>query len=656
MKDKFLISFIIMLLLDFLANVPQVSAELTKGEQQQAETFAAEVARDKKLIPYPEFQDYANKKIYDLMVEGKKYWDAGDSETARNRFEAALALSPHNERIIRVIDILRKSELDQKGRRLNIETHLVDIERLQDIERAYLTREPKRIKTSKERPAISPKSELHKKALGLINNVDFRDAEIKDVLEYLSKKTDINIVIDETVVGGVGRVTVHLRNVTLIDTLEIVLRTKGLSYRLEDNLIWISSQGNMERETLVTKIYNLSRGLASFTTFSTFDTVTIDNIRADNERVIKQADEKGKGEKTKTDTDTRSAAQGGVKTFEGIKIGGSGGVAGTVTMTIKDVLLQNVSWPEGSSVFLDQRTSKLIVRNTPTNILLIDQIIEELDINPPQIMIEARFVEVRADDLKKLGVDWNTKITATGAGVNTTFPFKRGSESKYQPTIPSDLPDFGFGYGLLDFTEFQAVLSAIEENTKSNLLSAPKVTTISGQEAIIKVVKEYRYPTRYSIQTYKTGSGDSSITYYVSVPADFKTRDIGIILKVTPNVGADGKTINLTLVPEVSEFDIENDMYNYGTIEHPYLQPFFTVQNCTASIVVEENQTVVMGGLMKEDITHTVKKVPLLGDIPMLGKLFRHESDDKEKKNLLIFVTAHLISPASEKIQAVDNL
>jgi Type II secretory pathway, component PulD len=264
--------------------------------------------------------------------------------------------------------------------------------------------------------------------------------------------------------------------------------------------------------------------------------------------------------------------ESGISTYEGVKIGGPGGVSGKITLTIKDVFREIITWPEGSSIFLDNRTSTLIVRNTPSNLSVLEQALEVLDVNPPQVMIEARFVEIGADDLSSLGLNINAEVTATGAKSSHTFPFKKDQNTKYADSFSTAS---NVDFGVLDFSQFQAVLSAIEQNTDSNTLSSPKVTTISGQEAVIKIVKEYRYPTKYEIQTYDSVVGDQARTYYATVPSEFKTRDIGIILKVTPNVGSDGKTINLTLVPEVSEFDINNDMYNFGTTDHPYLQSVF---------------------------------------------------------------------------------
>ena len=265
--------------------------------------------------------------------------------------------------------------------------------------------------------------------------------------------------------------------------------------------------------------------------------------------------------------------------------------------------------------------------------------------------------EFVTDDLVSLGLKMSGEMSARGSTSATTYPFNKNQNTKYEDPFPWPTTD-QFGFGTLNFSQFRAVLSAIEQNTNSNTLSSPKITTISGQEAVIKIVKEYRYPTKYEIEVIRVeNAAGETVTQSFPVPVEFKTRDIGIILRVTPNVGADEKTINLTLVPEVSEFDIEDDMFNYGTEERPFLQPFFNTRNATASIIVNNNDTVVMGGLMREEVTKSVDRIPVLGHLPLLGNLFSRKVDNKQKRNLLIFVTASIIAPTGETVDArADDL
>lgn len=613
-------------------------AVLSDFEQDRALGLANQIAQQKYSVSRTDTRNLS-AGVSNLISKGYDAWAELDFEQAKVFFNSALSLEPNNSEVAELINALEKARLEYERAKVKTEVSLLQDKKVLDTEKAWLIEEPQAVsytaKTKKQ--ALSA---LREKAMLKNVSVDFTNAQISNVLEFLSEVSGINIIMDEAAVISAGNIGIHLKDVSLVQALESILRSKGLGYRFENDFIWVSSKADIANEGLITRIYNLSQGLASFTYFTTFDTVTIEGLRADNKVILGEAT--GEGEEG---TDSP-----GVRTFEGIKVGGPSGVAGKITMTIEDVLKQVVDWPESSRIFLDNRTSTLIVRNTPTNLAILEEVIDALDVNPPQVMIEARFVEIGADDLYSLGLKMNTEISGQGASSPTSFPFNKNESGKFTSTFPAPTTD-EFNFGKLDFSQFQAVISAIESNTNSNTLSSPKITTISGQEAVIKIVKEYRYPTKYEIEVLKVEDADgNTVTQSFPVPVEFTTRDIGIILKVTPNVGADEKTINMTVIPEVSEFDTTKDFFNYGTEERPFLQPFFNTRNATASIIVNNNETVVMGGLMRETVERGVDRIPVLGSIPLIGNLFSRKVDNKQKRNLLIFVTAKIISPAGQPI------
>jgi general secretion pathway protein D len=218
--------------------------------------------------------------------------------------------------------------------------------------------------------------------------------------------------------------------------------------------------------------------------------------------------------------------------------------------------------------------------------------------------------------------------------------------------------------GLLTDPQFQVVLRALAQRQNVDLLSAPKVTTISGQQAKIEVVREFIYPTEFEPPRVASGSGGGlgsvNVAPLVSppTPGGFQTRNLGVTLNVTPQVGPDGYTINLTLIPEVSDFD---GFIDYGSrrglgssssfaLDFPFPQPIFSSRRVTTSVIIWDGQTVVLGGLIREDAVRIKDKVPFLGDIPLVGKLFRSEIENNVKRNLLVFVTAKLITPAGDPI------
>jgi general secretion pathway protein D len=210
--------------------------------------------------------------------------------------------------------------------------------------------------------------------------------------------------------------------------------------------------------------------------------------------------------------------------------------------------------------------------------------------------------------------------------------------------------------------ELSMVLHLLQQNGNADLLSAPKVTTRSGAEASIRVVTEYIYPTSFEVQGgtlqgNATATGASTIQETTVVPQDFATREVGVILTVLPEVSPDGNMINLTMTPQVVT---EPTWFQYGStirradgseqiLNMP--QPFFHVRSLNTQISIYDGATVVMGGLITEDVRKVNDKIPVLGDIPLLGALFRSKSEQSIKKNLLIFVTAKLVDPAGRLIR-----
>lgn len=449
--------------------------------------------------------------------------------------------------------------------------------------------------------------------------VDFMDVGLDYVIDFLSDATEVNILPGSGVKLSEKHVTIKVKDMPLESLLKYIFKNQGLTYRIEKNAVWVDTFENMDTETPETRMYFLDQGLAMFTEFS------------------------GK----------TSGAQG--------SLGGSSSISKIVT--IKDVLENAVSWPSDSKINLDERTGALIITNTPSNLKVIEDILYNLDVDATQILVEARFVEINVTDLSELGLNLSLDspwAITKKSGRYTSGAFTQlasGTGSKFSTFTGA--PDEGINLtyqGLLTRPQFSAVLHALEKKTNIKTLSAPKITTLNNQTASIEIADEFVYPTRYEPTLIKedlNNDGDFldtvngvKETRFVNVPQGFETRPIGIILNVTPSAGKDKKTIALTLNPEVSEATADAFQYS-GEVKLPK----FTTRNLNTNVVVQSGDTVVLGGLIKESRTNTKTKVPILGDMPLLGGLFRKSSDSVTRKNLLIFVTASILSPEGERLK-----
>jgi general secretion pathway protein D len=394
---------------------------------------------------------------------------------------------------------------------------------------------------------------------------------------------------------------------------------------------------------------------------------------------------------------------------------------------------QGVPFPPGASAHFLPQSSRLIVRNTADNLELVDAIVEQASVaGPKQVEIEAKFIEINQNNLKELGFDWllgqfnigNHRVfggggtSGTGAPVNSAdwpfvppgsttpvgqFPVTAGNRNGEFAISANAIdallfPNMGasslapgiFGLsGVFTDPQFQVVIRALNQKKGIDLLSAPKITTKSGQRAVIEIVREFRYPTQFTEPKVPDiqGRGSSSSTTTTialpvvgpSTPSNFETRNTGVTLEVEPVVGPDGVTIDLNLVPQVVEFE---GFINYGspikTVNPALLgfspatllgttteaitltdnvinQPIFSTRKVTTSVSVWDGQTVVLGGLMREDVQKVEDRTPILGDIPMVGRLFRTNVDQHVKRNLIIFVTARLVNPAGQPVNQAEE-
>ena len=368
---------------------------------------------------------------------------------------------------------------------------------------------------------------------------------------------------------------------------------------------------------------------------------------------------------------------------------------------------------DGSSLAFDGE--QLIVTQTPRNIERLRTILRNYN-EVKQVEIEAKFLEVSQNDLDELSFNWNAfsrkddgvqGLAQSGRanfrgldGLSSQASDKDGKiltsnllTGDANPPQPVDIsaPSIGgninfnagsntlldgskeeigaffsdaFDIGMYDYT---LDIQALALKSGSDLMSAPKVTVLSGKEANIVVAQELLYPTSYGdIESEVSGGqGGSSISITAGTPQDFEKKEVGVKMSVTPNVENDN-TISLILEPEVTEFEgfveyggpsIAIGVGTSAIVPAGFFQPIFSTRKVTTEVRIYDGATVVMGGLTRDEVRTVNDKVPFLGDIPGLGRLFRSEGETRQKKNLLIFVTANLVSPGgSLSNQSYDNI
>lgn len=497
---------------------------------------------------------------------------------------------------------------------------------------------------------------------------------------------------------GDARITVSLTNIPLVEALKYVTQLANLKFKVEPYAVSIVPIGT-PTDVLITKEYKVRPGVIGRAPAAAGGDALAPAAPADATR-------------------------------------GGSGIAGRIDA--KEFLIaQGVPFPQGASATYLASSSRLIVRNTQENLELVDTLIAASgDENvPAQVEIESKFVEITQNNLKELSFDWllgqfnlpgvtNQSVFAGGGTPGTSpaispldFPFNQGATPVGQfpltagsrsgaAAISSNAIDallfstqgasrlapgiVGIA-GVFTDPQFQLVIRALNQKKGVDLLSAPRVTTKSGQRAVIEIIREFRYPTEFDPPQIPQNFGNQgqggggfaivgggggainplaqasqgSFPVTPTTPTTFETRNTGVTLEVEPVIGPDGYTIDLNLVPQVVEFE---GFINYGSpiqttstnalgqsitnVITPNVinQPIFSTRKVTTSVSIFDGQTVVLGGLMREDVQKVEDKVPLLGDIPLIGRLFRSNVDQHLKRNLVIFVSARLINPSGEPV------
>ncbi len=284
----------------------------------------------------------------------------------------------------------------------------------------------------------------------------------------------------------------------------------------------------------------------------------------------------------------------------------------------------------------DKATNSLVITASPQDFEVLRGVIEQLDIRRPQVFVEGLIMEVSMDTLRELGVEFRSVPEDLAKDTSEADTEVFGGTSFIGPlTDPFSLQGLALGaadgtitFGGVTFLNVGALIRALQTDTSTNILSTPHLMTTDNEEAEIIVAEN----VPFRVRTTATASG---------FPVEeIERKDVGLTLRITPQI-SEGDFLRLNLYEEISQ-----------------VQPAGTVEGATdlttlkrsarTTVVVQDHQTVVIGGLIADNITESVSKVPWLGDIPLLGHLFRSTQTTNTKRNLLIIITPHIVRTSTD--------
>ncbi|MDD2751999.1 MAG: type IV pilus secretin PilQ [Candidatus Omnitrophica bacterium] len=453
------------------------------------------------------------------------------------------------------------------------------------------------VETSPDALIVNPEQ------IELSSNVtlDFKEADIRNVLKIISLKSGVNIVATPEVIGNV---TIRLVDIPWERALDTIVKTYGFGYEwLNNKVVMVSTLEKLSQQRKAEEEAALKEPLDTFS--YTLNFTKADDIKTAIEKLISS---RGK-------------------------------------------------------ITIEPRTNTLLITDTKSNLIKISEIVKKLDKVTPQVMIEARIIETTLGTAEKLGIDWSLKVSMNGAKRPITFPFKAdavGTQSPIFPLVktPAELDrvtttqtdaqsgtvlnttttetlfnrlangfpaasDDLFTFGTLDMTQLGMILEILNQRTDTKILSNPRIATLNNREAKILVGSIVPIPN----YEYSKDTGTRVVSGYTD-------QQIGIGMTVTPNIN-EHDYITLSVKPTIDQIT--------GFTGPNNERPIISTRNAETNVMIKDGQTLVIGGLIAENKIKYNKKVPFLGDIPGLSYFFSKKEDTINRTELLIFITPHIV-------------
>lgn len=447
-----------------------------------------------------------------------------------------------------------------------------------------------------------------------------RNTPLITILDAINRQTGASFIVDERLQER--KFAALMEDVTLRDALRALLEVHGMGYeQIGNSNTFVVKEAANAKARLATRIFKLK-----YTQLS--------SASAANSAAAASSAMTGK---------TGGSGKSG---SSGLSAPGSGsapsslGVASDGTVSFLNVIRSALT--DDGKIQTYPETNSLIISDVPENFPNIEELIEKLDTPVPQVLIEAYFVETTAVNTKNLGITWGTdgvlaqfqgnsqlvNFPLTNNGSISAMPGYNWSNYEGGEAVESDSYFGGYSFGILSFQQLVAVLKAVMTEGHGQYLSKPKVMTLNNKPAIISVTAD----TVVEFETKQfTGSG-----YLGEQSKNAVRQETGLTMTVTPQVN-EGGSITLSITPQIIRPQTSEFFPNDKVVDTQK-------RSITTSVRVNDGSTVLIGGLLSNEESETVRKVPLLSSIPIIGKLlFTNTSASKTKKELLIFITPRIV-------------
>jgi general secretion pathway protein D len=593
-------------------------------------------------------------EVQQLFSEAEQFRRTGQWDEAEIRLKRILGIDPYNMAATRQLERIT-AEKNQYADAARLEMRK---ERLRQVEETWyqpITNKETTITAQEPQESLvrATNFDIDQKLKSIFISPDFTNVSIEQATNFLyteSKRLDepthkgIPFIIQPDASTTAKPISLTLNNVPVGEALRYVCQLANVKYKVQDYAISIVPF-TASTDDLISRTFIVQPSFVSNAT-------------------------------SPTDTGDNSYGASGASRRPVNPIGAPKAPVGADT-TQAALESKGVKFPPGASAVYTPTTGALTVVDTADQMELIEELVNGAQAPTLMVRIATKFVEINQTDLNDLTFNGSFNIAGniTGVGLpatNMLFPRAATSlpgaagfapDSIDQLITPVSNAENALRInGSLSGYQFTAFISALSQKRSFDLLSEPAALTKSGEQATLEAIRVFPYPVAFDPPELVTQTNTgSSITVVVpnpptvipTTPTDFKRRDIGVRLVIKPQVTADNKTVDLSLFPEVTDFE---GFVNYGSAifvgnpdgstsllsSNDINQPVFNTRRINTKVLIHDGSTVVLGGLIRDDVQTINDRVPVLGDIPLLGRLFQSKATESTKRNLIIFVTANI--------------
>jgi len=605
----------------------------------------------------PRFVNQVNE-VQQLFAEAEQFRRTGQWDEADARLKRILGIDPYNIAAAKQIERIDAEKLayDEQAR---LQTRDEMLRQLEEKWYVPITNKDTSANAQEGQPTLVRTTNfgLEEKLKDIFLSLDFNNATIEEATNFLSIESarldpehkGVNFVIEPAASTSAKPVSLTLNNVPLGEALRYVCQLANVKYKVQDYAISIvpfsQSTDDLISRTFIVQPNFVAPPAAAGEIPSATSALEGRPVAAP----------------TEASTSTEEAGNGD---------------------TVQQALIaKGVKFPPGASAVYTPVSGQLTVVDTADQMELLEELVNAGQAPTLMVRIATKFIEINQTDLNDLTVNTAFNLfpafNSSGPQLNSQGGLKfpqfttqlAGSagftaDGIDQLLTPETLsPNTLAVHGFINAVQYNLIVSALNQKKGADLLTEPAVLTKSGEQGVLEAVRVFPYPISFDPPQLVTQTTTGTVvtttlqftppTVIATTPTDFKRRDVGVRLVVKPQVTADNKTIDLSLFPEVTDFE---GFINYGSpiyVANPdgtssllslndINQPVFNTRRINTKVLIRDGYTVVLGGLIRDDIQTINDKVPFLGDIPMIGRLFQSKAIENTKKNLIIFVTANI--------------